>query len=157
MGSTATRCNTHCNTLQHTTPHCISLQHTAILCHALQHTAPHCNALPRTGFTGSCAAPNSHRDSNTLHHTTTFCNTQGLQVRGRRQIQGRVDVCHHNTLQPTATYCVTLQHNATHCNPLQHTATHRVYKFVGGAKFKGEWKYGKMDGYGVYENLGIYI
>jgi len=70
-------------------------------------------------------------------------------------MQGRVDACHDNTLQPTATYCVKLQHNATHCNPLQHTATHRVYKFVGGAKFKGEWKYGKMDGYGVYENLGI--
>jgi len=101
-----------------------------------------------------CGAKFTSRQQHTTPHST-FCNTQGLQVRGRRQIQGRVDVCHHNTLQPTATHCVTMQHNATHCNPLQHTATHRVYKFVGGAKFKGEWKYGKMDGYGVYENLGI--
>mmetsp|Transcript_34381 Transcript_34381/g.53638 ORF Transcript_34381/g.53638 Transcript_34381/m.53638 type:complete len:520 (-) Transcript_34381:30-1589(-) len=28
-----------------------------------------------------------------------------------------------------------------------------VYRFAGGAKFRGEWKYGKMDGYGIYENL----
>jgi len=41
----ATHCNRHCNTLQHTATHCITLHHTASHCSTLQHTAAHCNTL----------------------------------------------------------------------------------------------------------------
>jgi len=33
MQHTATHCNTHCNTLQHTATHCNTLQHTATQVH----------------------------------------------------------------------------------------------------------------------------
>ena len=48
LQQTATRCDEHCNTLQHTATHCNTLQHTAAHCSTLQHTATHCNTLQHT-------------------------------------------------------------------------------------------------------------
>jgi len=38
---TATHCNTHCNSLQHTATHCNSRQHTATHCNSLRHNRIH--------------------------------------------------------------------------------------------------------------------
>jgi len=51
--------------------------------------------------------PSAVKDSSTLQHTATHCNTP-----------------HCNILQHTATHCITLQQSATICNNLQQSATH---------------------------------
>ena len=61
---TATTCNTHCNTLEHTAAHCNALQHAATHCDTLQYTVPHCNTLQHTAT--HCS---------TLQRTATRCNT----------------------------------------------------------------------------------
>jgi len=94
---TATRCNTHYNTLDFKT----MPEQQCVLYHALLHTASHCSTLQHT--TTHC---------NTLQHDATHCNT--LQH----------TAIHYNTLQHTTTHLNTLQHKATHCNTPQYTATH---------------------------------
>ena len=61
----------------------------------------------------------------TLRHTATHCNT--LQHTATPQARGQFDssgVRQRNTPQHAATRCNTLQHAATRCNTLQHVATH---------------------------------
>ena len=65
---------------------------------------------------------------NTLQHPATNCNTLPAHSICRRPLSRSLSHCFmlfcYNTLQHTATHCVTLQHTATHCNTLQHPATH---------------------------------
>jgi len=103
-------CNTHCNTLQHTTTHCNTVQHTAIHYNTQQHSATNCNTLQHT-----------------LQHTATHYNTlqHTPEGRGERASSYRQHTAAHcSTLQHTAAHCSTLQHTAAHCSTLQHTATH---------------------------------
>jgi len=81
----ATRCNTHCNALQHTATHCSALQHTATHCSSLQRTATHCNALQRTATHCNALQRTKMRHDalqrtgthcNALEHTAIHCNTR---------------------------------------------------------------------------------
>jgi len=132
---------THCNTLQHTATHThvsrpftlgltrknirrivivlqgvamnIVLQCVAEWCSALQCVAVWCSALQfvASPVSDSCLDPHSVNED-TLHHTTTHCNT----LQHSHTVS---DSC----LDPHSVNEDTLHHTTTHCNTLQHTAT----------------------------------
>jgi len=73
--------------------------HTCIYIYMYKHTATHCNAY-------------------------TTCSVSCLVF--YLYLKHCVELWCLNTLQHTATHCITLQHTATHCNTLQHTASHTM-------------------------------
>jgi len=105
----------HCdnfNTLQYTATHFSTLQNTATHCNSLQRIATDCNS-------DACG----NRIRLLAEHTATHCDTlqhiaNTLQYTATRCISLLHTATHCNTLQHTATLCNTLQHTATHCNTL---------------------------------------
>jgi len=138
----------HCNTLQHTAAHCNA-------CNTLQHTSPYCNKFCMRHVASVMQVPvlvatticnntmqrttihcNTCNTCNTLHHTSTDCNTP-QRTATRRTDTWYMSCRSHCSLTPlpATTHCSTLQHmqhtashvnTCTHCNTLQHTATHLI-------------------------------
>ena len=87
----------------------------------LQHTATHCNAI-------------EHIHSQNSPSKTWLIHKRDMTMQEGCERQPSHKGPTGDTLQPTASHCITLQHTATHCNTLhytasrcntlQHTATH---------------------------------
>ena len=119
------------------------LQHTASQYYSMQLTATHCVSLqfccntqltatasPPAPVTGAALATHC----NTLHHTTTrcnslqltatCCNTQLIATVSRpAPVIGTASATRCNTLYHNTTQCMSLQLTVNHCNLLQITAT----------------------------------